>query len=208
MLRKKFITIEGCEGAGKSGQMKLLQAYCAEHGIDALFTREPGGSRIAEEIRRLILSPENKEMTAECEMFLFAAARTQHLSEVIVPALQSGKIVFCDRFVDSSYAYQGFGRGLGLDYVKSVNKYAVKEYMPDITIFMDLPPEDAFKRKGGADLKDRMEKCENGFFEKIYEGYKEVAKRERHRYFVVKPTGTKHETHAIIVDYLKSRGVF
>ena len=205
---KNFFTFEGCEGVGKSSQLRLLKEYCQTNSIDALFTREPGGSSIAEEIRGIILNPANSAMNPVCEALLFASARNQHLCEVIIPALHSNKIVFCDRYVDSSFAYQGFGRGLGLEFVKRINELAVVGYMPEVTIFLDLPPNEAFKRKGGANMKDRMEKNNIDFFEKIYFGYKEVIFNNPERFFVVDASGTKMETHNIIMEFLKSRGVF
>ena len=201
------MTFEGCEGVGKSSQMRMLRSYCDINGVNALFTREPGGSRVAEQIRGVILNPENTEMTFECEAILFAAARSQHLYDIIVPALKKGKTVFCDRYVDSSYAYQGFGRGLGLDYVKALNKFAVNDYMPDLTVFLDLPPEEAFKRKGGASQTDRMEKSKADFFCRIYEGYKEVARLQPHRVYIIDAAGTKSETHETVVAFLKSKGI-
>ena len=205
---KNFFTFEGCEGVGKSSQLRLLKEYCLANSINALFTREPGGSNIAEEIRGIILNPANSEMNPVCEALLFASARNQHLCEVIIPALHSNKIVFCDRYVDSSFAYQGFGRGLGLEFVKRINELAVVGYMPEITVFLDLPPEEAFKRKGGANTKDRMEKNNIAFFDKIYFGYKEVISKNPERFFVVDASGTKVETHEKIMEFFKSRGVF
>jgi dTMP kinase len=204
---KNFFTFEGCEGVGKSSQLRLLKTYCEEHNVNALFTREPGGSSVAESIRGIILDPQNKDMDAQCEAFLFAAARVQHLREVIVPALNEGKIVFCDRFVDSSYAYQAFGRGLGLDYVKKLNAIAVGEYMPEVTVFLDLQPQEAFKRKGGVDIRDRMEKNDAEFFDRVYHGYKQVITQESERFVVIDTSGTKFHTHDKIVKFFKDRGV-
>ncbi len=205
---KNFITLEGSEGVGKSTQVRLLQEYCQKNNIPAVFTREPGGSKIAEDIRKIILNPDNKEMSDVCEAFLYAAARIQHLQDIVAPALKQGKIVFCDRYIDSSYAYQGFGRELGYDFVKKLNSLAIGEYMPEYTIFLDLSPQEAFARKGGADANDRLEQQGNAFFEKVYQGYKHVSQEESERFITIRPTGSKFDTHCKIVDALKQKGVF
>ena len=205
---KNFITIEGTEGVGKSTQVRFLQEYCKKNDIDAVFTREPGGSKVAEKIREIILDKDNGEMSDVCEAFLYAAARAQHLKDIVIPALNEGKIVFCDRYIDSSYAYQGVGRGLGLDFVKKLNDLAIGEYMPQYTVFLDLPPEQAFKRKGGADENDRLEMSGNEFFQKVYDGYKQTIQNDKSRFIVVSPTGTKFETHDKIVAALKEKGIF
>ena len=122
---RNFITIEGCDGVGKTHQTRRLKEYCEQMGYDVVFTREPGGSDIAEQIRRIILDAANCDMDDMCEAFLYAAARIQHLKDIVKPALRQGKTVFCDRFVHSSYVYQGLGRGLGLDKIVQLNRIAV-----------------------------------------------------------------------------------
>ena len=205
---KNFITLEGSEGVGKSTQIRLLKEYCEKNNIPAVFTREPGGSKIAEDIRKIILDTNNKEMSDVCEAFLYAAARIQHLQDIVAPALEQGKIVFCDRYIDSSYAYQGFGRELGYDFVKQLNSLAIGQYMPQYTIFLDLSPQEAFARKGGADKDDRLEQQGNEFFDKVYNGYKHVAEQESERFITIRPLGSKFDTHCQIVDALKQKGVF
>lgn len=205
---KNFITLEGSEGVGKSTQVRLLKEYCQKNGIDAVFTREPGGSKIAEDIREIILSTDNGGMSDVCEAFLYAAARNQHLHDIVSPALRQGKIVFCDRYIDSSYAYQGFGRGLGYDFVKRLNMLAIGDFMPQYTVFLDLSPEESFARKGGADADDRMEQAGGEFFRKVYDGYKQVAAEEEDRFIVIRPLGSKFDTHEKIVAALKEKGVF
>lgn len=205
---KNFITLEGSEGVGKSTQLRFLKEYCQKNGIDAVFTREPGGSEIAEKIRNIILDPSNGRMTDVCEAFLYAAARNQHLRDVVAPALADGKIVFCDRYVDSSYAYQGFGRKLGYDFVKNLNDLAIGQYIPQYTIFLDLSPEEAFARKGGADKADRLEQSGDEFFGRVYDGYKYAAEKNADRFIVIRPLGTKYQTHEKIVEALKQKGVF
>ena len=145
-MKGKFITFEGCEGSGKSTQIRLLSEKLKERGVDFIVTREPGGSDIAEQIRKIILNPQNTAMCDECEALLYAAARIQHLKEIVVPALNCGKLVICDRYVHSSLAYQGYARGLGEEYVAGVNSLALGEYAPDITLFLNISPKAAFER--------------------------------------------------------------
>ena len=173
-MKGKFITFEGCEGSGKSTQLRLLSQYLTERGVDFIMTREPGGSDIAEEIRKIILSGKNTAMCDECEALLYAAARIQHLKEKVAPALKAGKLVICDRYVDSSLAYQGYARGLGVEYVRQINELALKEFTPDLTVFLDISPKAAFERKHGADPDDRMEQLGLEFHEKVYRGYKSL----------------------------------
>ena len=205
-MKGKFITFEGCEGVGKSRQIKLLEEYLKGNGIKYYFTREPGGTAISEQIRSVILDGKNAEMTDECEALLYAAARVQLIKEEIAPRLQNGELVFCDRYVDSSLAYQGKARGLGYEFIKSINSYAFKNAMPDLTVFLNLSPEDAFKRKGGVDGTDRLELSGMDFHNKVYEGYLELAKTYRDRFAVIDASGTKEETHSKIISVLKAKG--
>lgn len=203
----KFITFEGCEGAGKSRQIGFLSDYLTERNIKHVVTREPGGNRISESIRKIILDGANTDMADECEALLYAAARVQVLKSVISPALKDGNIVICDRYIDSSFAYQGYARGLGIDVIENINFYAIKNFIPDLTIFLDIPPKEAFERKHGADEDDRLEQAGMAFHEKVYEGYKAVEKRYPERFIAVNPMGEKEETHKKIVELLKSRGI-
>lgn len=200
----KFVTLEGCDGCGKSTQLAMLSDYLTKHGIEHVFTREPGGSRIAEEIRAMILNKDNKEMTDTCEALLYAAARVQHLGERVLPALEEGKLVVCDRYVDSSYAYQGEARGLGYEAVKEINRYARRA---DLTLFLDIKPEDAFKRKNGIDQNDRMELQGLDFHKKVYEGYKKMQEREPDRFIAINSYATKEEVHAEIIRVMKEHGI-
>ena len=140
-----FVTFEGCEGVGKSTQLNMLKDYLKSTGQDAVYVREPGSTAISEKIRAIILDPANTEMTARTEALLYAAARAQLVDEVILPALAEGRTVICDRYVDSSAAYQGYARGLGIEYIRSVNSYALEKAMPDVTVFIDLRPSAAFR---------------------------------------------------------------
>ena len=145
-MKGYFITIEGSDGSGKSTQLKKIISYLEEKQVDLVVTREPGGTDVAEAIRELILDPAYPQMTAKTEMLLYAAARAQHVEEKVLPALQAGKVVLSDRYVDSSIAYQAYGRGLG-DMVAQVNAIATGGLVPDLTVFLDLPPAVGMARK-------------------------------------------------------------
>lgn len=205
-MRGKFVTIEGCEGSGKSTQLRLLSEYLTEKKIDFLLTREPGGNAVSEDIRRIILNGKYTEMCSECEALLYAAARVQHLKETIEPALAAGKLVICDRYVDSSFAYQGYARGLGEEFISKINDFALKEYLPDLTLFLDISPREAFERKHGADENDRIESLGLEFHEKVYEGYRSLL--EKHpRIYAVYCKKTKFDTAENIRRALKERGI-
>jgi len=206
-MRGKFITFEGCEGVGKSKQVKLLSEYLANNGYNPLVLREPGGTSISEGIRNFILNPDNILMTSECELILYIAARAQLVSEKIRPALEEGRMVICDRFTDSTYAYQGFGRSLDLNMIKTLNEIAVGDCVPDATVFLDLCPELAFKRKGGADKGDRLEMENIDFHNRVYQGYKSAEKEFPSRFINVKPYGSVSETYEDIIKALKEKGL-
>lgn len=207
MKTGKFITIEGCDGCGKSTQTERLKEYFDEHGFAYVSTREPGGGKISEAIRELILDGKNAEMTDECEALLYAAARVQHLSDTVAPALEAGKIVLCDRYVDSSFAYQAEGRGLDDKFVASINAYAIERFTPDATIFIDLPPREAFLRKHGADKNDRMELAGEAFHERVYRGFLKQARENKERFIVVDGRKSKDEMFADILAALKQRKI-
>lgn len=206
-MRGKLISFEGCEGSGKSTKLKMLKALLDERGIDYLFTREPGGNPISERIRTVILDVQNGGMTAECEALLYAAARVQLLHDVIEPALSQGKLVICDRYIDSSLAYQGEARGLGQAFVRKINAYAIENYLPDCTIFLDISPARAFERKHGADEHDRIEQAGAAFHEKVYQGYLKIAAAEPDRFLRVDADGTKQETFERVLAALRSKGI-
>ena len=203
-VRGKFVTFEGCDGCGKSTQLKMLSDYLTKENIPHIFTREPGGGKISEAIREILLNGKNMEMTDACEALLYAAARVQHLSDRVQPALEEGKLVICDRYVDSSLAYQAYARGLGVEFIEQINGYALKHYTPDVTIFIDLTPEEAFLRKHGADENDRLEKAGLDFHKRVYEGYKAVAATAE-RYVVVNGRQTPSEVFADVLKALKER---
>ena len=198
-----FITFEGCEGVGKSTQLNFLRDYLKETGQDAIFVREPGGTSIGEQIRKVILNPANTEMASVTESMLYASSRVQLIDEVILPALREGKLVVCDRYLDSSIAYQGYARGLGADFVKKVNSYAVEHCMPDVTIFLDLCPAESFRATPG---NDRMEQENREFHNKVYEGYKAEIAISNGRIVPIKPSFDKNVTKNLIIDALRQRG--
>ena len=206
-MQGKFITLEGVDGCGKSTQLCLAEAYLREKGCDVLLTREPGGPAISEQIRAMLLDPENRTMCDEAEALLYAAARVQHLSDTVAPALEAGKIVLCDRYVDSSFAYQAEGRGLGDKFVASINAYAIERFTPDATIFIDLPPREAFLRKHGADKNDRMELAGEAFHERVYRGFLKQARENKERFIVVDGRKSKDDMFADILAALKQRKI-
>ena len=169
MKQGYFISFEGGDGSGKSTQIKLLKEYLEDKGFNVILTREPGGTVIGEKIRDIILDPTNKEMDSMTEAMLYAASRAQHVAQVIKPAVDNGDIVICDRFVDSSIAYQGYGRGLG-DSVSIINAYAVNGCMPDLTFLMKLNPEIG-KSRIKAEDHDRIEMEKIDFHNRVFAGY-------------------------------------
>ncbi len=204
--RGKFITYEGCDGCGKSTQLRMLNEYLTKNGIPHIFTREPGGGKISEAIREILLNGKNAEMTDECEALLYAAARAQHLSDRVEPALSEGKLVICDRYVDSSFAYQAYARGLGEEFVGKINAFALEKYRPNITIFIDLTPEAAFRRKHGADENDRLEQAGMAFHRRVYEGYKRLATNEPDRIVSVDGNKTPQQIFEDVLAALKAKG--
>ncbi len=206
-MKGKFVTLEGCEGVGKSRQIKMLCEYLDSQKIEYYLTREPGGTGISEQIRGVLLDGKNSAMTDRAEALLYAAARVQLIDEIIKPKTANGQLVLCDRYVDSSLAYQGYARGLGVEFVENINEYAIKNCMPDCTIFLNLPPEQAFKRKGGVDKTDRVELCGLEFHQKVYDGYLALAKKYPERFCVIDASGTKEQTHAKVITAIKEKGI-
>lgn len=205
-MKGKLITFEGCEGCGKSTQVRMLKEYLLSTNQNFIVTREPGGTKISEKIRGVILDKDNGEMVDECEALLFAASRCQFLSQLVLPALNQGTSVIIDRYYDSSFAYQAYARGLGYDFVSAANKFAIDNAVPDLTIFLDVKPYDAFLRKGGVDSSDRLELAGIDFHNKVYMGYKKLIEMSPERFVSFTAEGTKEETHQKIVEYLKGKG--
>ena len=203
----KFVTIEGCEGVGKSTKVKKLNEYLSKRGIKAVFTREPGGTPISEQIRSIILNSENASMDDVTELMLYVAARRQHTAQFIKPELKKGNLVICDRYVDSTTAYQGYARGLGAETVERLNALAVGDVKIDLTVFLDFPPEQAFARKGGRDEGDRLENEKIDFHKRVYEGFCRIAERQPDRVIRLDASGTKQQTHEKIIAALIERGI-
>lgn len=177
-MRGFFISLEGPDGAGKSTVLsEVLKKIGPEMKTQYLVTREPGGSKIAEDIRAIILDPNNKLMDYKTEALLYAACRGQHVEEIIKPALKAGKTVFSDRYVDSSLAYQGVGRQLGIKEVKAINDFATSGLEPDLTLFFKIDPKVGLSRiQKNRESEDRLEQEKLAFHEKVYEGYEEINK--------------------------------
>lgn len=182
MSRKRqglFVSFEGIEGCGKTTQAMLLAKWLKSRGHQVIVTREPGGTPLAEKIRKVLLDSRNHQMSPLTELLLLQASRAQHLAQVIIPALKAGKIVVCDRFADSSTAYQGYGRGMDLEMVKQLNQIAVDGCWPGLTLVFDLPVEQGFARAAKRKRAlDRMEKQERAFHQKVRRGFKAIAKAE------------------------------
>ena len=174
MNKGLFITIEGPDGAGKSTQIPFIKRFLEKKGYEVLLTREPGGTVIGEKIRGLILDKNHQEMSDITEALLYAASRAQHVAELIIPALNEGKVVLCDRFVDSSMVYQGKGRGIGLESIRNINDFATDGLRPNLTILLDIDPEVGLKRIKATKEVDRLEQEKLDFHRKVYEGYMEL----------------------------------
>lgn len=198
-----FITFEGCEGVGKSTQINLLKEYLSKTGQKAVFTREPGGTPFAEKIRKSILG---EQMSAESEALLFAAARCDHIDNLILPALRRGENVICDRFLDSSIAYQAYARGLGEKTIRDLNFYAEMKCKPDAVVFLDMNPLDSFRKRLGEIVEnDRLEAESDAFHLKVYEGYKALSAKDE-RYINIKPDNDMFVTARLIREELIKRG--
>ncbi|GAV15978.1 dTMP kinase [Paenibacillus sp. NAIST15-1] len=202
-----FITLEGGEGAGKSSAIELLTDKLRQQGVNVVVTREPGGVRIAEKIRSIILDPEHTEMDARTEALLYAAARRQHLVEVVIPALEQGAIVLCDRFVDSSLAYQGYARGLGMEDVWEINRFAIHDTMPDITFWLDIDPQAGLDRIAANQAREvnRLDKEKLAFHEAVREGYGRIAKQQPERIVKLDATQSLTQISGQMFDILCER---
>ncbi|MBZ9684897.1 dTMP kinase [Clostridium estertheticum] len=173
----RLIALEGPDGSGKTTQIELLEGYLKQSGYEVVRTREPGGTEISEKIREIILDNDNSNMSYMCEALLYAASRAQLVNEVIKPALKSGKMVICDRFVYSSMVYQGIGRGLGIERIRSINQAALDGLEADLTFMITIPYEEGLKRKKMQGTLDRLENSGNEFHKKVFEGYLDICKK-------------------------------
>ena len=192
MNRGLFITFEGADGCGKTTQLNLLEKYLKDKGLDVIVTREPGAKGLGEKFREILLNYDGI-VSDRCESFLFLADRAQNIDTIVKPAVSSGKIVLCDRHIDSSVAYQGYGRGLDIQQIKNLNTIAAGGMLPDLTLVFDIDIETSMQRVGKN--KDRMENSGNEFFNRVRNGYLELAKQEPDRIKVVDSTASIDDIH-------------
>lgn len=202
-----FITLEGPEGSGKTTQLPLLADWLEAQGRGVLCTREPGGTPIGERIRALLHDPAHTEMTARAEILLYSASRAQHVEEIIRPALTQGRIVLCDRYFDSTYAYQGYGRGLSLKDLETITQFATGGLTPDVTLYLDIEPEQGLRRrKDGGEELNRLDREALAFHRRVRQGYLEMAAREPARWFIVEAGGSPEEVQealrAVLIPHL------
>lgn len=197
MPKKKglFITFEGSEGSGKSTQSALLSSFLKCQGYRVLQLREPGGTKVSERIREILLDRSSDGMSAQCEMLLYMAARAQVVAEVIRPAISKGMVVVCDRFLDSTLAYQGYGLGVDLELIRAMGKFATGGLVPDVTFLMDVPVEKGLRHRIS---KDRIEQRSLQYHKRVRSGYLTLARQEPERIKVVKVRARKEETQEII----------
>lgn len=207
MAKGHFITVEGIDGVGKSTQAALIEAVLDSAGYDVLRLREPGGVAISEKIRAILLDPANAEMGDVCELLLYEAARAQLVHQVIRPALAAGKTVVCDRFYDSTTAYQAFADGLDRNMVSQANELAVDGCRPDLTLVFDLPVEDALRRRSGREAEDRLELKGLEFQERVAAGFRAVAADEPDRAKLIDAGGSIAEVFSGVAAELRSAGL-
>lgn len=199
----KFVSIEGVEGAGKSSVMKFVARFLQEAGIDVVLTREPGGTALAEKMRQILLHPDvNETIAPETELLLMFAGRAQHLQQCILPALNAGKWVVSDRFVDASYAYQGGGRQMNLALIEDLDKHIVGKHYPDMTLLLDVSPEIGFQRTLNRGGKDRIEQEKMDFFERVRATYLERASKDPDRIKIINAALTQAEVEAQVAAAL------
>lgn len=210
-MKGLFISFEGNDGSGKSSVIEAVRNELVKMGFEIVQTREPGGSKIAEKIRTVILDKNNVGMDARTEALLYASSRREHIQKTILPAIYSGKIVLCDRFIDSSLAYQGYARGLGIDEVYRINEFATEGVVPDLTLLVCVKPEVGLARikNNHRGELDRLEMEEMSFHQKVYEGYLEVQKKFHHRIMIIDGEKTKAEVKEealqVVLNYLRGQ---
>ncbi|NLC89486.1 MAG: dTMP kinase [Clostridiaceae bacterium] len=202
----KFVTFEGVDGTGKTTQGRLLGQSLEAYGIKVLILREPGGTAISEKIRDILLDASQNKMTAETEVLLFEAARAQIVREVIRPALEQGNWVICDRFMDSTVAYQGYGRGLDLELIDKLNDFAVGETKPDLTVLLQLPPHrlaERLEKRHALEAADRLDGESEDFRSDVDRGFRALAAREPERFGCIETQGTKEETAGLVLELVR-----
>ncbi|MBN2689514.1 MAG: dTMP kinase [Gammaproteobacteria bacterium] len=202
MTKNYFITIEGIEGAGKSSAVTVIEKFLQEKRLPYVLTREPGGTKIAEQIRNLLLEHNSEQMCSDAELLLLFAARAQHLQQLIIPALDAGKWVISDRFTDASYAYQGAGRGISWDRVSALENWVQGDLRPDITILLDIDPEEGLKRAASVNVLDRIESEKIEFFREVRASYLRLARENQKRFQVVDATQSVDEVGKQIIEIL------
>jgi len=197
-----FITIEGPEGSGKTTVAKMITERLKMEGYPVVYTREPGGVEIAEKIRDIILDVNNTKLDPRSEALLYAASRRQHLVEKVEPALAEGKIIICDRFIDSSLAYQGHARGLGIDEVFEMNMFAINKRLPDLTILLDIDPQEGLNRinKNRSGELNRLDLENLSFHQKVHEGYEILKTKYAKRFSIVDANKSKEEVFKQVLD--------
>jgi len=204
-LAQKFISFEGIDFSGKSTQIKLLKTYLENQGEKVFVLREPGGTEISERIRSILLDKQHMHMHPRAEMLLFSAARVQLTVEKIIPLLEKGCYVIADRFVDSTTAYQGYGRGLELDIVEHVNQFATMGLLPGITFYLEIKPEEVLQRRSKSGREeDRMEVAGLDFYNNVFNGYKNIAEKYPDRFHILNATQVKEEIHRKIIKYISN----
>ena len=199
-VQGKLVTFEGSEGSGKSTQIEMLYKYLKSKGRDVLFLREPGGVKISETIRNILLDVNNSEMGDECETLLYMAARAQLVKEVVEPQLKAGKIIICDRFLDSTVVYQGYGRGVDIKFIKLLGKFATQSISPDLTFVFDIQAKEGLARIRRE--KDRIEKRDLSYHNRVRNGYLSLARQEPKRIKVIKSNQSREEIQKIIRGYI------
>ena len=207
MKKGLFIVFEGGEGTGKTTAIDGIYNWIIENNVECIKTREPGGIKISEQIRQVILNKENKTMDARTEALLYAAARRQHLVEKVIPALEEGSIVLCDRFIDSSLAYQGYARNLGIEEVMSINRFAIGEYMPDLSILFDLDPKIGLERINSNEQREinRLDLEKIDFHERVRSGYNSVYENNKDRIIKIDAQQSKENVIKQIKEIIKPK---
>ncbi len=200
MKKGVFLSFEGIEGTGKSTQARLLFEHLREKGFDAVLTEEPGGTKIGRKIREVLLSPDHQEMTPLTELLLYFASRTQHLAQVIIPAVNRGAVVITDRFTDSTIAYQGYGRGIALHLLHSLDTIATEGMQPNITLLLDLDVETGLSRNRGINKTDRLELEDIGFHKRVRNGFLELAAQQPERIKLIDASLEKEEVRKRVLD--------
>ncbi len=202
--RGRFITLEGTEGVGKSTNMAFIENWIRDKGIELVVTREPGGTELGEKLRALLLDAKETAMCADTELLLMFAARAQHLQQLIIPALEAGKWVLCDRFTDATYAYQGGGRGIDMQRIAELEQWVQGDLRPDITLILDMPVEEGLKRAGQRSAPDRFELEKQDFFRKVRQAYLDRAAANPQRYRVIDASPSIEQVQSSIETVLES----